>query len=569
MSAWTGDHKQNRIVGTGGASPSSRPLQENGRASTPAEVGTRAVEAGQIIFTNVEAEQSPRGRSGFQALFESENVSALDIEEAKSRFFYRTRSDEQKPVKRLFYKARSGSAVIVQTVPLAEADAGNRRGLYFSHALVLAPDQFARIDNNPIPLLRLFNFMTTVEEAMAAGDTRTGSFPLLQLKVLPLAPKPEALARLDALEPSQRRMLLLLAAQTAADPQTRNRLSLSGAAEDAFDLVEALVRLLPAPLRAACSFDTFFVKGEPGVTPYWAVGVPRDEPSHPNLRCFSLDRGRFEHSFEVAPRTPYERWLESHASSPARLLVPQADHAYASSRWFDGEDATLEAVDRSTFRDVGALCGDVLERRLLDRLRQQAGAMTGKLAPQALQWAHAPGSDAAAACSSGFPPDVLAEWTMALMARSAVPLTPEERRDTLVIADSTGDRMLRWALLRRAGQWERLAGELRSAKDDEFQRFAQSMLSNEPLEVEWAARPDGRGCFVGARVAQERDSDLHLLLQALMGVAPARDEGWRGLAARRPFRRERQGGSRDGSTAIPAGRWLWLMNYLGRASERS
>lgn len=138
------------------------------------------IHAYQHIYTNVEQEQSPHKRGGFQTLFYT--LSALteaEVEEMEARLFYV--HSEREPVKRVFFMTSTSKTVVAQIVPLADPDRSERKGRYLAHSLVFIPEMFAHLEADPFQVFQHVSFITTVEEALAQGEFQTGNIPALSI----------------------------------------------------------------------------------------------------------------------------------------------------------------------------------------------------------------------------------------------------------------------------------------------------------------------------------------------------------------------------------------------------
>lgn len=546
--------------------------------------------AGQLIYTNVEAAQSPRGRAGFQALFATDDrVREEDKVEAAHRFFYRPRPGDEEPRKRLFYQAADGRVVIAQIVPLPEPDAANRMGRLFAHALVLTPQDFARLNNNPLRILRSFPFMTTLDEAFSAGDAAGGLAPATLLAPQTIEMPPQVLARWDLIEPKQRRDLLLLAHQRATGALEENGLGLCGPTEAALELIEGLLLQMPALLRARCGFDTVFTGGDLHRTPYWAVGLPDASGRNSRLWMFDLERGEFVRSVDALPRTTHERWLEGRAAEPLTSLAQRAAQVYGMARRFDGE-APAEAAgqgapgadpfkpeDEAAFHELRGYGGVSLDRALRSRLDIQAGPLANALAPQALEWALSKGSAALLISERGFPEPQLAAWVREMCDHRQSGWSREEAAEVARFAGSVGDRALLLKGLCFAQDWEWLEVELGESREADFQEFARWALGGLSFEVEWTAHAEGREFEFGPRLRLHPATQGAMpLLASLLGMTatmggprPSAPSG-NGWASRIPLLKRGEAPAEVLGQAPPRirpSRWLWLMDEMWRRTS--
>ena len=79
------------------------------------------IEAWQHIYTNVEKDQSPHNRGGFQTLFYSTDaLSKEEVRAIEDRVLYIV-SDEE-PVKEVFFTTNTGKVVLGRVCSLPERD---------------------------------------------------------------------------------------------------------------------------------------------------------------------------------------------------------------------------------------------------------------------------------------------------------------------------------------------------------------------------------------------------------------------------------------------------------------
>src|SRR5947208_2632673 len=124
------------------------------------------IHAAQLIFTNVEAEQSPRRRRGYQTLFYTRgDLPEAEVAEIEARLFYNPKGDPEP--KHVFFQTRTGRAVIAHIVCLEQTDQFGRAGRYLAHALILSREEFARAGSDPFSILRSAPLFTTLGQALA------------------------------------------------------------------------------------------------------------------------------------------------------------------------------------------------------------------------------------------------------------------------------------------------------------------------------------------------------------------------------------------------------------------
>lgn len=535
--------------------------------------------ARQLIYTNVEAKESPKGVGGFQVLLASAEIAEVDELEVPERLFYREIKDnEELPVKHVFYPTRSGDLLLARMVPLPERDGASRHGRYLAHALMFSAADFALVDNDPFFVFKRFAFVETVEAALEMSDRKTSEIPPAQIELGDASDanntREARIARaqlLDDLQFEPRRQLLLLAAKRALDEEARNSLGLFGEPDIVFNCLSSVVAAMPSFLRARCSFDTFFRGGNSNSTSYWAMGLPTDVARSSRLFCFDVVAGRFEHSVSSEPQTLFEQWL----GEEKRALVEMAllgDTAWEYARWFDSPASPTpkprHQEEVKVWDSLSRLRPDALQNQLRRQLERQVGENLAHLL--ALELKQAQGE---IVLGQEFPVQQLADWTWNLCLRQGSSLDLATWNDIARIGDLSGRALLKLAFLRASRQWERLAQALQLACDGDFQDFALWALAPLSPRVTWSVQRDGSNLLFGPRLkfdaAGDETDSIHVFC-ALLGQLPTPPEPEKSLRDRFPFM-----GRRDDSIAQPSNgaisvntrRWLWLLQKIERDSN--
>lgn len=550
----------------------------------------KPITAFQLIFTNVEADQSPRKRPGFQTLFYTrEGLSEAEVLEVEARLFYVPKGEQSR--KRLFFRTSGGKAVVAQIVPLAGADQFGRTGRYFAHALIFSSEGFQQLKNNPFVVLDQFAFWTTVEKALAEGDFTSGNIPPSELSLSPQEPSLLVDELVDSLEPSQLRILLLLSAQAPRLLAERRAISFLGPTEKMYDLLKALFELIPPPLRVQCHFDTYFVEGTLSRLPYWAVGLPASQPRSPNLFPFDLEQRRFGYEIPCQPEGSFERWLEwvCEQGSPASL-ARDSEPAYHLGEWFEGrlsDPQILPTVEPNLLYNFADQNKDSLKDRLRVRLKQQTGNALGeRLFSHVISWIDQHGGKALHSLLQDFGASQLEEWVHQIYADSTQQPDPAELHDLQQFALKYQLSRLQLQCLRWAKEWKQLTEELRRASEDEFRGVAEWALMTVSWQSTWSIRSDEKGVLFGLQIsgAEPKEIECRPLLFALLGVSkeqpphPSLGEAPKSGSIIRKVRDILPSGKREEPVAKPVTqsrhdvnveRWHWLIDLLSKKVKGS
>src|SRR5262245_40571569 len=183
------------------------------------------IQAWQHIYSNVEKEQSPQKRGGFQTLFYSKaGLTEAEVEEMETRLLYFASKVE--PVKRLFFTTSTGKGVVAQLVSVPSPDQYGRGGRYLAHSLVFDPATLSQFEIDPFRIFRHFTFATTVAEALALGEFQTGDIRPVTLQLSPAAGSDLSAAKPWPLP--ELKKLTMLALRVEQQGQQRNAITVTG-----------------------------------------------------------------------------------------------------------------------------------------------------------------------------------------------------------------------------------------------------------------------------------------------------------------------------------------------------
>ena len=327
------------------------------------------LKAWQHIYANVEVEQSPQRRRGFQTLFYTRSaLTEAEIEKMESRLAYF--SSDTNPRKLVFYSTDDGNIAVAQCVPLSGEDQFGRGGRYIAHSLIFPPEQFERIGNNPFTIFQHFPFITTVEEALSRGDFKTGDISGVTLETpSELDMTVECVGRWHESELKQLAMSALEAERLSRE---RTSLAFHGAVDEIEQAILTALLLVPPPLRTLCSFDTYFHRCNINATYFWAVGLPT-QATLPNFIPVDAGARRVLKEIDYPVETPYQRWvLHAISGGDASDVFGNQTEACALSEFLMRQDdncpvSTFHPL-RQFFKVNGADVEAKLHQLLLDKL---------------------------------------------------------------------------------------------------------------------------------------------------------------------------------------------------------
>ena len=237
------------------------------------------VSAWQQLYASVEREQSPHDREGFQTLFYSQSgLTEAEVREMEARLVYFP--SHMEAVKHLFCTLSTGKIMLAQIVHLTKPDRLGRIGRYLAHSLLFEPEAFKRIESDPFLVFRQFPFITTIAQALDAGDWQTGDVPPASFEVT--REPAHGIEAAKTWPPQSLKDLALLALR--ADRLARDRLAVAFVGEPAQveSALEAALFAVPSATRPHCSFDTYFHGCNLVDSYYWALGLLKS-PSNRRL----------------------------------------------------------------------------------------------------------------------------------------------------------------------------------------------------------------------------------------------------------------------------------------------
>ena len=305
------------------------------------------LKAWQHIYANVEVEQSPQRRRGFQTLFYTRSaLTEAEIERMESRLTYF--SSDTNPGKLVFYRANDGKIVVAHCVPLAGEDRFGRGGRYIAHSLVFSPEQFELIGNNPFAIFKNFRFITTVEEALSRGDFNTGDISEARLEV-PSEMETEV-GIVGPWREADLKPLAISALEAEKLSHERKSLAFYGTDEEIEQAILTAILFVPPPLRLLCSFDTYFHRCNINATYFWAVGFPA-QTEGPNFIPVDAGARRVLKVVDYPIETPYQRWvLHSISSGETGDIFGNQAEAHALSEFLRGQKDNFSADELRPLR---------------------------------------------------------------------------------------------------------------------------------------------------------------------------------------------------------------------------
>jgi len=477
----------------------------------------RTLQAAQVVYGNVEAGRSPQGRGGFQTLFRSSShLTEHEVtQEIEPRLFFDSRGAPQ--TKHVFFRISNDRVVLAQVTSLTTTDEYGRTGLYIGHALVFVAEDFLKLGNNPFPIFNAFTFFDSVDQATSAGATEQGDIPpaLVQLA------EHEGHREYDGLSREQLSHLCMFANESLRSSVPASPIGFYGEANKILDILRDSFLLIPAQLRLGCSFDTRFIGGTFGKTPYFFLGFPADEPRDRRFACFDVEECEFTPPVVLQSPTSYDLWLKWMLRPPLSDIANSVDDAVRITALLDGRQprgdqrATANTDSLLAFRPI-------LEMRLRAQLKDQMGeALSDRILPQVFTWARQQGLEIIGPLTQGFSDDQVEGWVSGAYERYYEKPTTSELEHLERLSSKNQKSFLRLIYLRWNQQWPDLRTALDSVEISVSNRFKRWALATVSAFARPIANPEqglSLGLCFGA--ADPQSSDTFGLIAALLDVSP-------------------------------------------------
>ncbi|HEV3145477.1 MAG TPA: hypothetical protein VGZ47_16410 [Gemmataceae bacterium] len=522
--------------------------------------------AAQLIYTNVEKSLS-RGREGFQIWLRTpDSLSESEETEIQTRLGdFEERKDDSGSVRHQFFQLASGKLVFARSVPLEESDRHNRAGRFYAHALILKPEEFRQLHNDPFPIFRHFAFQSSPADGLAAsGDAGSGHIPGAALDGWTSSPKGEPIGAKD-LPP------LLQVLLRTCHGQKPLILGLTASSEQVLNVLEQLFRWLPMSLRSACSFDTLSGGRSLSQVRYSVVGLPLTgfRARYSNLVSYDPAKQSLSQASLPPAESSFDQWLLEQLPAGAPPERARSEAAFQLGECLDSgcvNAKQLAAVDSSLYQQLACSPRGILklERLLVARLQADAGEFLATLlASHARDCLHQGGIEALGKLEQPIDSALLLRWLLAIYeqrGRDEIQREAEltalkeflDRTKNVNGAALTDWKKLAFVMYRWAGWWSRLARyatDETKFPDEVFHWFVPWAMRTLPIQVEPGSGPGWCGPRIACSDPAENE-ECQKLLEAILGQAPPSGSGEGGDSGPRA------------PVQYPADRWNWVLQYL-------
>lgn len=440
------------------------------------------IRAAQHIFTNVEKEDSPLRERGFQTLYYSKEFITDEEKMAleEHAYFWATPKNQ-------FYMLGE-KAVLTNIVPLKESDKYGGEGLYISHGLVLLPEEFQKIDNNPMVLIYYSQdlFCKSTGSAISRGDFDTGNIDPVEINIpddaLQKFGKATA-SRLYFWKQEEVRKLAALAVRAGEMAEERQSLAVAGEQKEIEDVLRYVFFLLPPELNLNCSYDTNYYNPRMRLPYSWFGGFFEDQA--PGSDAFVLIESGIIPTDEPLPgESPYLNWLlERIDNRDYRSVQENKTLIYYLEKSLGDSSVFMEKI-----RDVSPeLLGEFVKcsksifmAKLGESLEKAIGKQLGeKSVPYLMEKISDRQEEMLRMVSGDIDLQQAVESVVEMLSQPS-PQTPDEEMlgEMKELSEKTKNPFLRAFIFFHEKAWQNLKEVVRDLPADEFETFLKQTIVN-------------------------------------------------------------------------------------------
>lgn len=293
------------------------------------------VNAYQLLYSRVEADYSPKGRSGYQVVFHSPALSAQEVSTIERRVQCFQGEGE---VRTQFFILETRRAVLIRCVTITPDatinDKDMRRGVFIAHALIFEPQDFARIGNDPFWLLDAPNVADMfLSDAEGLADALRTKNPTLSLTV---SSTPRAYIEPPSQWSGAELAKLAIWMERTTIDQT---LMFLGGSYQVEEMMRVVHYFASRHERLLLSFDTWVDGCQPPPNTYWAVGG-RKRITNSKFVVVDLERPRLPDTpATTAPKVDgYGSWLKHFLKDSVQTVIEYTPTAqFLGDVWRDGQ----------------------------------------------------------------------------------------------------------------------------------------------------------------------------------------------------------------------------------------
>ena len=444
------------------------------------------ITAAQHIFTNVEKNDSPLKERGFQTLYYSKEYITEEEKMAleEHAYFWATPKNQ-------FYMLEK-KAVITNIVPLKGSDKYGGEGLYISHGLILEPEEFMKIGNNPMILLYYSHdlFCKSSDSAISRGDFDTGNIDPVEINIPDDALQKigkAAASRLYFWKQEEVRKLAAIAVRAGQMAEERESVAVAGEQKEIEDILRYVFLLLPSELKLNCSFDTNYYNPRMRLPYSWCGGFFEDQV--PESDAFLLIEKRIIPGDDPMPgESPYLNWLlerinnrDYRSVQENKALIFDLEKSLGDSVLFLEKIKEISPTLLSEFVKCNKSIFHVkvresLEKTIGKRLGEKSAVfLTGKIGDNQ--------EDLLRAVSGDVDLRQAVESVVEMLSRSSSQIPDEEMLGEMKeLYGKTDNQFLRAIIAFYEKSWQELREAVRGLSEEEFINFLNQTIVSAPGE---------------------------------------------------------------------------------------
>jgi len=253
------------------------------------------IQAQEVFYSRVEAPYSTLNKSGYQVVYHSPSLDKSTVKEIENHL--RCFESSQGETRYQFFHLTSGAVAlavsqVIDPVNTRITDRAGRPGPFLAHCIVLQPQDFLLLDNDPFRLFDEFDVFILDVEEMIEVQQRQPATRDIEIEVVDAQEEAQSIDYFDfdITDWKKESFLRLWALAEDASAITISKRSVTVQAQEG---IESLLRLFMAHLnveqRFFCTFNTFVDGCEPSSGLYWMLGGTRRAKQSNAIRI-NLDR---------------------------------------------------------------------------------------------------------------------------------------------------------------------------------------------------------------------------------------------------------------------------------------
>ncbi|MPL97681.1 hypothetical protein SDC9_43873 [bioreactor metagenome] len=323
------------------------------------------IEFSEMLYCRVEPQYSLQHMPGFQTVYKSDDLLEKEIDQIEERI-RSFQTDNKRNVRYQFFKIDTGRFILTHSVVIDSdpviVDKCQREGMFLSHCLVITPQEFLKIKNNPFQIFNNFTFIKSaddlVEKYIKSGVTKPSKISL-NLSTIPIIGEyfwKEAL------------VINSLAEQIFKPQLNSSTLAILGNSDEILNLISALFFYTLPTMRLKYNFDSFVDPNGKNWGDLKIVGISDTSVSLP----FSISKRSLKEftSASIKDRkTYYSTWLKKVTNTGSYEFIDQLHNIQEICEFINNDSAILPTqIDDRLTRSLSDSCQGMIKGSLFENL---------------------------------------------------------------------------------------------------------------------------------------------------------------------------------------------------------